>query len=227
MTPRIAVVAPVYGNEATLRPLARRLAAALEGRDWRLRLVVDASPDGSAAVAGALAAEDPRIAVTVLEVNGGQHAAIARGLADEGSADVWVCLDADLQDPPEAVPLLLDRLARGDVATVFAGRRGRYESAARRLTGGVHRRLAARLTGLPADAGAFFAMDRDVRDAVVAAVRDRGAPSVVLAVGGAGRPVASLPVERDRRSEGRSAWTARTRLRQSLRSLTWALRSGR
>jgi polyisoprenyl-phosphate glycosyltransferase len=224
---RIAVVAPVYGNEATLWPLARRLAAALEGRDWRLRLVVDASPDDSAAVAGALAAEDPRVAVTVLEVNGGQHAALARGLADEESADVWVCLDADLQDPPEAVPLLLDRLARGDVAAVFAGRRGRYESAARRLTGGVHRRLAARLTGLPADAGAFFAMDRDVRDAVVAAVRDGDAPSVVLAVGGAGRPVTSLPVERDRRPEGRSAWTARTRLRQSLRSLTWALRSGR
>ena len=227
MSPRIAVVAPVYGNEATLRPLAQRLAAALDGRDWRLRLVVDASPDGSAAVAGALAAEDPRIAVTVLEVNGGQHAALARGLADEESAEVWVCLDADLQDPPEAVPLLLDRLARRDVAAVFAGRRGRYESAARRLTGGVHRRLAARLTGLPADAGAFFAMDRVVRDAVVSAVRDAGAPSVVLAVGGAGRPVASLPVERDRRPEGRSAWTARTRLRQSLRSLTWALRSGR
>ena len=227
MSPRIAVVAPVYGNEATLRPLAQRLAAALDGRDWRLRLVVDASPDGSAAVAGALAAEDPRIAVTVLEVNGGQHAALARGLADEESAEVWVCLDADLQDPPEAVPLLLDRLARRDVAAVFAGRRGRYESAARRLTGGVHRRLAARLTGLPADAGAFFAMDRDVRDAVVSAVRDGGAPSVVLAVGGAGRPVASLPVERDRRPEGRSAWTARTRLRQSLRSLAWALRSGR
>jgi polyisoprenyl-phosphate glycosyltransferase len=227
VSPRIAVVAPVYGNEGTLRPLARRLAAALEGEDWRLRLVVDASPDGSAAVAGALAAEDSRIAATVLEVNGGQHAALARGLADEESADVWVCLDADLQDPPEAVPLLLDRLALGDVAAVFAGRRGRYESAVRRLTGGVHRRIAARLTGLPADAGAFVAMDRDVRDAVVSAVRDGGAPSVVLAVGGAGRPVTSIPVERDRRPEGRSAWTARTRLRQSLRSLTWALRSGR
>ncbi|RBY75216.1 glycosyl transferase family 2 [Blastococcus sp. TF02-09] len=223
----MAVVAPVYGNAATLRPLAQRVAAALDGRNWRLRLVVDASPDDSAAVAGALAAEDPRIAVTVLDVNGGQHAALARGLADEEAADAWVCLDADLQDPPEAVPLLLDRLAGADVAAVFAGRRGRYESAARRLTGGLHRRVAARLTGLPPDAGAFFAMDRDVRDAVVRAVRDGGAPSVVLAVARARRPVTSISVERDRRPEGRSAWTARTRLRQSLRSLTWAVRSGR
>lgn len=222
---RVAVVVPVYRNAATLPALVDRLGSALSGNDWRVRFVVDACPAGSAEVAGRLAG--PRVAVTVLPVNGGQHAALARGLALEPDADAWVCMDADLQDPPEAVPLLLGRLAVGDVGAVFAGRRGRYESAARRLTGGVHRRLAARLTGLPADAGAFLAMDRVVRDAVVAAVCDAGAPSVVLAVAGAGRPVVSLPVERDRRPEGRSTWTGRTRLRQSLRSLTWALRSGR
>lgn len=227
MTPRVAVVVPVYVNAPTLRPLAERLAAALDGRDWRLRLVIDASPDDSAAVAAALAAQDRRIAVSGLTVNGGQHAALAHGLAAEDAADVWVCLDADLQDPPEAVPLLLDRLAEGKVGAVFAGRRGRYESAARRLTGGLHRRLAARFTGLPADAGAFLAMDAVVREAVVTAVRDGGAPSVVLAVARAGRPVTSVPVERDPRREGRSAWTGRARLRQSLRSLIWALRSGR
>ena len=151
---------PVYGNAATLRPLAARLAAALAGRDWRLRLVVDASPDDSAAVAAGLAAADARIAVTVLTVNVGQHAALARGLAAEPDADAWVCLDADLQDPPEAVPLLLDRLARGDVAAVFAGRRGAYESPVRRLTGDAApaaRRPAHRAA---ADAGAFLAMGR-------------------------------------------------------------------
>ena len=220
----VAVVVPVYGNAATLEPLAGRLATALAGRDWRLRLVVDASPDESAAVATALAAADPRISVTVLDVNVGQHAAIATGLAAEPAAGAWVCLDADLQDPPEALPLLLDRLARGDVAAVFAGRRGRYESPLRRLTGDLHRRVAARLTGLPADAGAFLAMGAPVRDAVVTAVRDEGAPSVVLAVARAGRASTSVPVVRDRRPEGRSAWTGRTRLRQSVRSLAWARR---
>jgi glycosyltransferase involved in cell wall biosynthesis len=217
----------VYGNEATLRPLAARLAAALEGWDWRLRLVVDASPDGSAAVAAGLAAADPRIAVTVLPVNGGQHAALARGLADEPAADAWVCLDADLQDPPEAVPGLLDRLSRGDVGAVFAGRRGRYESPLRRLTGTLHRRLAARLTGLPPDAGAFLAMDARVRTAVLSAMTDGGAPSVVLAVAAARSPVTSVPVVRDQRTVGRSSWTAAARLRQSVRSLAWAARTRR
>jgi glycosyltransferase involved in cell wall biosynthesis len=222
---RVAVVVPVYGNAATLCPLADRLAAALDGLDWRLRLVVDASPDDSAAVAGALAAADRRIAVTDLTVNVGQHRALARGLAEEAGAGAWVCLDADLQDPPEAVPMLLDRLAAGDVEAVFAGRRGSYEPPVRRLTGALHRRVAARLTGLPADAGAFVAMGPAVRAAVLAATESGGAPSIVLAIGRSGRPVTSLPVVRDRRPVGGSAWTGRARLRQSVRSLVWALRS--
>jgi polyisoprenyl-phosphate glycosyltransferase len=220
-----AVVVPVYRNAATLPALAERLATALAGREWRLRLVVDASPDDSAEVAAKLAAADPRIAVTPLAVNVGQHAALARGLADEPGADRWVCLDADLQDPPEAVPALLDRLDRGDVGAVFAGRRGDYESRLRRLTGDLHRRVAARLTGLPADAGAFLAMGPAVRAAVLTAMADGGAPSVVLAVATARVPVTSVPVRRDRRPSGRSAWSAGARLRQSARSLLWAVRA--
>jgi glycosyltransferase involved in cell wall biosynthesis len=227
VTRRVAVVVPVHGNAATLRPLAERLAAALDGRAWRLRLVIDASPDDSVAVAGALAAADPRIAVSGLTVNVGQHAALTHGLAAEPDADAWVCLDADLQDPPEAVPLLLDRLAAGDVGAVFAGRRGRYESPVRRLTGNLHRRLAARLTGLPPDAGAFFAMDAGVRAAVLTAMTTEAAPSVVLGVARARVPVASVPVARDRREVGRSAWTGAARVRQSARSLVWAYRARR
>jgi undecaprenyl-phosphate 4-deoxy-4-formamido-L-arabinose transferase len=216
---RVAVVVPVYRNAATLESLAARLAAALAGRDWRLRLVVDACPAGSADVA--LSLVGPRVGVTLLEENGGQHAALRRGLADEPDADVWVCMDADLQDPPEAVPLLLDRLGAGDVEAVFAGRRGAYESWLRRFSGGLHRRVAARLTGLPPDAGAFLALGPRVCSAVLAA---SGAPSVVLAVGVARRPVTSVPVSRAVRPEGRSAWTPRARLGQSVRSLGWALR---
>ena len=221
--PRIAVVVPVYGNADTLRPLAARLDAALAERDWRLRLVVDASPDDSDRVAQELARADPRIAATLLTENVGQHAALGRGLADEPAVDVWVCLDADLQDPPEAVPLLLDRLAAGDVDAVFAGRRGHYTSPLRRLTGSLHRRVAARLTGLPPDAGAFLALGPAVRAAVLA----EQAPSIVLSVGLSGRPVTSVPVARDPRASGRSAWTARARLVQSVRSLRWALRRRR
>jgi glycosyltransferase involved in cell wall biosynthesis len=125
---RVAVVAPVYGNADTLVALANRLDAALSGQDWRLRLVVDACPEGSGDVADRLARSRPHVAVTHLATNGGQHAALRRGLADEPDAGLWVCLDADLQDPPEAVPTLLATATAGGMAAVFAGRRGHYES---------------------------------------------------------------------------------------------------
>lgn len=214
----VAVVVPVYGNEATLPALAERVGNALARRAWRLRLVVDGSPDASLAGARALAAADPRIAVTDLVRNVGQHRALVRGLADEPDATAWACLDADLQDPPEALPALLDRLAAGDVDAVFAGRCGDYEAAGRLATGRLHRAALARLTGLPDDAGAYVALGPAARDAVLVL---RG-PSVVAAIGIAGVPTASLPVRREARPTGRSAWTASARLRQSARTLAWA-----
>ncbi|HSK62087.1 MAG TPA: glycosyltransferase [Actinomycetospora sp.] len=216
-TGTVAVIVPVYRNAATLPALLARLDAALAGRAWRLRLVVDASPDESAQVARNLAAADPRVAVTVLEHNVGQHRALERGLDDEAGAAAWVCLDADLQDPPEAVPALLDDLAACGADAVFAGRRGAYEGHLRRLTGGLHRRAVRALTGLPADAGAFLALGPRARDAVL----DARAPSLVAAIGAARLAVRNLPVARDPRPEGRSAWTAADRLRQSLRTLWW------
>ena len=217
----VAVVTPVYGNASTLADLAGRMAAALVDRPWTLRFVVDASPDDSLAVATALAAADSRLSVTALTRNVGQNRALLAGLAAEEEAGAWVCLDADLQDPPEAVPLLLDRLAEGDVGAVFAGRRGAYESAGRRLTGTVHRAAMARLTGLPADAGAFVAIDAATRRGLVAA----SPPGIVAGIGAAGAQCASVPVVRAIRPTGGSAWTSTARLRHSAHSLVWAWRA--
>lgn len=219
----LAVIVPVYRNAATLPALHARLSTALEGETWALRLVIDACPAGSDAVADDLAARDPRVTVTRLARNGGQHAALVAGLHAEAQASAWVVLDADLQDPPEAVPQLLRELRRGHADCVFAGRRGRYESVARRASGGLHRRLLRRLTGLPVDAGAFAAFDARLRRAVLRSW-DEGAPSVVAAIATAGLPLTSLPVERDRRPEGRSSWTSRARVEQGVRSLRWAVR---
>jgi polyisoprenyl-phosphate glycosyltransferase len=210
----------VYGNAATLACLTERVAAAISNRPWRLRFVIDASPDASADVAARLAERDARIARTVLTVNVGQHRALECGLVAEPDAGAWVCLDADLQDPPEAVPTLLDRLTSADVDAVFAGRRGTYESRSRQWTGVLHRRVVARLTGLPPDAGAFVALGPRARAAILAA----RAPSLVVALGAARLPVTSLPVPRSPRPLGRSGWTTAARAGHAIRCLTWAVR---
>ena len=217
----VALVTPVYNNAPTLEELSRRVAAALHDRPWTLRFVIDASPDDSLAVVSDLAAGDSRLAVTALAGKVGQNRALLAGLAAGDDASAWVCLDADLQDPPEAVPVLLDRLAAGDAGVVFAGRRGAYESRGRMMTGRLHRAAMARLTGLPADAGAFLAMDRPSRDRLLAL----DPPGVVAGVGAAGIRCASVPVVRAPRPTGRSAWTPAARLGQSVRSLMWAYRA--
>jgi glycosyltransferase involved in cell wall biosynthesis len=173
-------------------------------------------------VAGRLAAADPRIVAQVLPRNVGQHGALTAGLEAEPAADVWVCLDADLQDPPEAVPALLERWSgQPPVAAVFAGRRGAYESSWRLRTGRLHRQVLARLTGLPPDAGAFLALGPAAREQVLR----RRAPSVVASIGAARLETASVPVVRAARPSGSSAWTGRARLRQSVRTLAWTVRA--
>jgi polyisoprenyl-phosphate glycosyltransferase len=207
----VAVVTPVVAASATLHTLADRLAEALGDVDWRLRLVVDASPGPSVRSAHELAAAHERIAVTGLTVAAGPPAVLL-GLAAEEDADVWVCLEADRADPPEAVPALLDRLAHGDVEAVLAARRT-AGPAPRRLVDGLRRRVSDRLARVPLHAEAPLAMGPDVRAAVLAAQ----APTLLMAVGRAGRPVATVPVAQPVRPVSPAL----------LRSALWVLRDGR
>ena len=223
MSSRISVVVPVYRNAGTLRELHGRLVAALEGVGRReLIFVNDGCDAGSGEVLAELAAGDESVLVVDLAVNRGQNAAVLAGL--ERSDGEWtVVLDGDLQDPPEAIPLLLAAATR-EVGAVFAGRRGSYESRTRLLTGRLYRRLLQPVAGTPSDAGAFVALSRPMvaRLLEMQAVMSGRPPALVAMIGCSGLMAASLPVERDRRSVGSSAYSAAGRARGALHALAWA-----
>lgn len=220
MSPDVTVVVPVYRNRATLRRLHRRLVEALEGngQEFEVLFVDDACPEGSLEVLRSLSAEDPRVSVLSFYRNVGQQRALMGGLAS-ALGDRVVVMDADLQDPPEAVPRLLARLERGSAA-VFAGRRGRYESSARHLTSRLFKEALHRLSGVPADAGAFVAMDRRMVDRLLAFRESR--PFLVAMIGATGLPVDSIPVRRSPRLNGRSAYSVPRRLATAGGALRWA-----
>jgi glycosyltransferase involved in cell wall biosynthesis len=220
--PAVSVVLPVYRNQTTLDELHRRLVATMEasGRPFEILFVNDACPDGSIDVLRALAGRDPRVRVVALEVRAGQHAALRTGLA-HSYGRVVVTLDADLQDPPEAIPVLLAALDAG-YGAVYAGRRGRYEHPRRLASSWVFKHALSLVAGMPADAGAFIAMRRDVADRVVA-LPDR-TPFITAAVAFAGRPVASVPVVRAPRPDGHSSYTAGMRLWTAVTALAQAIR---
>jgi len=213
-------VVPVHGNATTLEELHARLSSALETEPAvRLVFVDDASPDDSGALLDRLARRDDRVVVIRNPVNTGQHRSVLAGL--RAATGEWaVVMDADLQDPPEAVPLLLERGRRGGANVVFGARRGLYESGSRTLSGRLYRRALAAVTGLPPDAGIFCALRADV---VGRLLELRGPEPAIVAMIACTRPrIASVPVVRAPRSDGSSAYTFAARARSAWRAFRWA-----
>jgi polyisoprenyl-phosphate glycosyltransferase len=221
LRPDVSVVVPVFRNAASLGELAERVDRALSPTPYELVFVDDASPDDTTDVIAALARTDTRIVAVGLRQNVGQNAAVVAGLRRARGYAV-VVMDADLQDPPEAVPSLLTTLVRGDADVVFAGRRGHYEGAVR-LAGGRLLKLALwAFTGrkVPPAAGLFVAMRQSVADRVVASAPPD--PYVLVLIARAGRVIQTVPVERAP-ARG-SSYTARMRWRVARRALAAALR---
>jgi len=219
----VSVVVPVYRNADTLVELHARITETLASRVASLEIVFvdDAGPDESGVVLDELAERDRRVTVLHLDENVGQHRAIVAGLS-RAAGDVVVIIDADLQDPPEAIPGLLDALDDGcDVA--FAGRHGSYhESLFRRLTSQLFKRLQRWLTGLPVDAGSYVAITRPVVERLLE--MPSGPQTVVAMIGFAGRRVTSVPVTRAPRPSGRSAFTTSQRMSLGWKTLLWTVR---
>lgn len=216
----ITVVVPVFRNADTLQPLAARLLDTLSAASDRCRVmfVVDRCPSGSWEVVRSLASSDPRIAGLLLEARAGQHAAVLAGL--EAAASPWVVvMDADLQDPPERVPAMLAR-AREIEGTVFARREGRYERWDRMLTSRVFKRLLRWTFGVPEDVGTFFVVPQATARRMCA-LRVTTAQVVVMAFLCSERRDA-IPVTRQRRHAGRSAYSSRARLRAAYHALRCA-----
>lgn len=220
--PRVTVVIPVYRNAATLEELHTRLSAALQPLKsiYEIVFVNDACPENSWAVLEELARADPHVAALALDRNVGQQRAARVGLAFSRGEYVAM-MDADLQDPPEAVPLLLARLEAGPAA-VFGGRRGHYQSALRMLTSRIYRVLRHWVCRVPADAGMFVAMRRELVDTLLA--WEVPEPFLVCMIGCSGLPMASIPVVRFSRKAGHSAYSSWMRLKTGCSALLWGLR---
>jgi len=219
MCVEISIVLPVYKNRTTVDSLYRQLTAVLgqQAASYELVFVDDACPQGSLDILERLAADDERVTVLALAENVGQNRAVTIGLA-YARGRVAVVMDADLQDPPTAIPVLLAHLC-GDVAAVFAGRRGQYQSRGRLLTSRALKRLLHILSRkrIPVDAGLFVAMRREMIDSLISLSGPRS--YVISLMGRTGLPMISIPIERSARPDRRSSYTSWMRLRVATRAL--------
>lgn len=202
--PELSIVVPVYNEEAVLETLVERVtlaSAAIFGRRFELILVNDGSKDGSWQAIRAHADRDARIVGINLSRNHGHQLALTAGLTHARGAYVFV-LDADLQDPPELLGPMLEKVHEGyDV--VFGQRtKRRGETAFKRGTASLfYRFLGAMIdTKIPRDSGDFRLMTRRVVDQLNAMPERfrfiRGMVSFV------GFKQIALPYERDARLAG-------------------------
>ena len=133
--PVIIIVTPVFNEEAVLPELFARLSGLFDGHPdctWRAVLVDDGSRDRSVELVRAQTDRDPRFELVELSRNYGFQAALTAGLARAAAADAVITMDADLQDPPELIPALVEAW-RGGAEVVRAVRRSRSEKGLRRF----------------------------------------------------------------------------------------------
>jgi len=215
----LSVVAPAYNEAETLEEFVRRLFAALDGTEFELMVVDDGSSDATPEILERLAAEDERLRVLTLSRNFGHQAAITAGL-DHAGGDVTVMMDADLQDPPELIPRMLDQWREG-ADVVYAVRRTRQgETRMKLFTARWFYRLFGRLAQieLTPQAGDFRLFDQRALEAL-RSMRERNRFLRGMSVW-VGFNQTSVEYDRDERFAGETKYTPRRMLRFSFDAIT-------
>ena len=217
----ISVVIPVYNEVANLPLLWKRLVGVLDqtGRQWEVVFVDDGSADDSLNLLRSFADEAPgHVRVVELARNFGQHSAILAGFK-EARGDIVVTLDADLQNPPEEIPRLIEAIDAGN-DVVGGWREERQDDAFRRIASRFHNKLTSAIVGVEMrDYGCMLrAYRRHIVDAVVQC--DEKAAFVPALANSFAKRVAEIPVGHAERASGSSKYNLLRLATLSLNLLT-------
>ncbi|MGZ3634640.1 MAG: glycosyltransferase [Syntrophales bacterium] len=144
--PLISLVIPVYNEEENLRSLMERIRPVMQGmgKPYEIVFVDDGSRDSSLSILKDLVGE-PEVKVVELVRNYGQHAAILAGFSVV-RGDIVITLDADLQNPPEEIPKLVNEMEAGSYDVVGTIRKGRKDSMFRIIPSKIINIVARRIT---------------------------------------------------------------------------------
>jgi polyisoprenyl-phosphate glycosyltransferase len=212
----LSVVAPVYNEHELVEAFVDRTRAAVADYDFELVLVNDGSSDATPELLDRIAAEDPRVRVVHLSRNFGHQAALTAGL-EHALGDVVAMIDADLQDPPELIPTMIERWASQGADVVYAVRKQRQgETAFKLASASWFYKLFDKLAqvDLEPNSGDFRLLDRRALDALLSMTeRSRFLRGMTVWVG---FTQTAVPYERDARHAGETKYTLRKMLRFSL-----------
>ena len=210
----LTVVVPVYKNRDSLPELCRQIGALDTGTaTLDVVFVVDGSPDDSADVLRSCAHEvGGAVGIVELSRNFGSFAAIREGLR-RATGDVVAVIAADLQEPPDLVPRLVEALQQSDADVALGTREGRADPLGARLSSAtfwmLYRLLVQR--EMPSGGVDVFAVSRRALDALL--MMEERNTSLVGQLLWIGFDRVSVPYTRQPRHSGKSVWTLRKKLR--------------
>lgn len=220
--PALSAVVPCFNEEGCLLELHRRLSMACReviGSDYEIVLVNDGSTDRTWPMIMTLSAEDPRVVGVGLTRNHGHELALSAGLY-VCRGDRILVMDADLQDPPELLARMMEKLNEG-ADVVFGQRiRRRGEGPLKRLTSAAFYRLFDSMVDvkIPVDTGDFRLMSRRALDIL------NGMPEHHRFVRGmiswVGFRQVALPYERDARVAGATKYPWGRLIRLAIDAIT-------
>ncbi|MDR1813426.1 MAG: glycosyltransferase family 2 protein [Tannerella sp.] len=165
---KLSVIIPCYNEEAVIMESYKATVAALDGlpHETEIIYVNDGSTDGTYRLLNGIAAGDSRVKVIHFSRNFGHQPAVTAGI-HHCDADWAVIMDADLQDPPELIPDILQTRENEQANVVYCVRRSREkESWLKRFTARAFYRLINVMSEVkfPLDTGDFRLIDRQVMD---------------------------------------------------------------
>jgi len=219
---QLSIVVPCHNEADNLDNLHARCSAAAAsavGDSYELVLVDDGSRDPTWQMLRGLAGRDPRVVALRLSRNFGHQLALSAGLAAARGARILI-IDADLQDPPELLPRMMEAADQG--ADVVYGQRATRagETWFKRATASIFYRILRRLTDvdIPADSGDFRLITRRVADLLAEMPEQhrflRGMVSWI------GMRQVAIAYDRDERRAGRTNYPLRRMLRLAVDAVT-------
>ena len=208
MNTSLSIVIPVFNEAENLDMLLRRCLKTCRnsGHPFEIILVDDGSKDGSAQkITAAAQANNGLVVGVLLNRNYGQHAAVMAGFA-EARGDTIITLDADLQNPPEEIPNLVQKIEEGyDV--VGSVRASRQDNLFRRIASRIVNKAAQKATGVVMHD--YGCMLRAYRKSIVKAMlqcHERSTFIPVLANGFASKTT-EIEVQHASRTDGNSKYS--------------------
>ncbi len=159
----LSVIVPAYNEASVITDFHARLIKVLDGLSMTVEIIYinDGSTDGTLEILNGFHEKDERVCILDLSRNFGKELAMTAGL-DHACGDAVVVIDADLQDPPELIPDMLDEWQRGYDVVYMKRRSRKGETWLKRFTAYGFYKIMGKLgkVQIPENVGDFRLLDR-------------------------------------------------------------------